>query len=350
MPNVIALDCMGGDLSPQAQVEGAVLAVREMGIPIHLVGDAPAIEAELRRLGATNLGIPVCPAEEVIGVDEQPSTAVRRKKRASLVVAHQLVKDGEAAACVSSGNTGALLAAGLFIIGRLNGVERPALAPMLPTLDGTGFLLLDAGATAEGKAEYMLQYGLMGSLYRQLVHGIAAPRVGLINVGNEDSKGNELYRQAFALLKAAPLNFIGNVEGRDLLLGATDVLVCDGFTGNIVLKCIEGAGSFFSRVLREELMASSRGMLAGFIASPTLDRLKQKLDYSEYGGAPLLGLKGVSFKAHGSANARAIYLALNIAHSYIASDMAWHLSKLFNPESNPENAPEAEGSIGKLVL
>jgi len=319
---------MGGDYSPGAQVEGAVMAVREYKVAVILVGNEEQLRFHLERLKATDLAIPVRDASEVISNEEQPSSVVRRKKDASLVVAHQMVKDGEASAVITCGNTGALLAAGLFIIGRMPGVERPALAPMLPTHDGKGFLLLDAGASAEGKPEYLVQYAIMGYLYRQLVHGIPEPRIGLINVGSEPGKGNELYRQAYSLLQKAPVNFVGNIEGRDLLAGVCDVAVCDGFTGNIVLKCLEGSGSFFTQILREEMSASSRGLVGGAIASPALKNLRKRLDYSEYGGAPLLGLNGVSFKAHGSSNARAICQALKIAFDFSESGMVSQLNLL----------------------
>ena len=334
MSKAMALDCMGGDNSPAAHVEGAVRAVRERNLSVILVGDGPQIEAELQRLGALSLGIPIRATTEIITGKDQPTSVVRRKKDSSLVVAHQMVKDGEAGAALSSGNTGALLAAGLFVIGRLPSVERPALAPMMPTHDGKGFLLLDAGATAEGKAEYILQYAIMGSMYRRLVHKVERPRVGLLNVGTEDGKGNELYRTAFPLLKNAPIDFIGNVEARDLMDGIADVVVCDGFTGNILLKSIEGAGSFFGRILKEEMTSDTRGYVGGMIASPALKRLQKRLDYSEYGAAPMLGLNGVAFKAHGSSNALAVFRALCIANEFIESNMVERLGQVLQEYSD----------------
>lgn len=344
MNRAIALDCMGGDHSPAAQVEGAVRAVREASIPVILVGDGEQIRGELRRLNAENLAIEIRETSEVVTGEDQPTTVVRRKKDSSLVVAHQMVKDGQAGAALSSGNTGALLAAGLFVIGRMPGVERPALAPILPTGDGVGFLLLDAGATAEGKPDYILQYAVMGSMYRKLVHKIENPRVGLLNVGTEDGKGNELYRHAFTLLKEAPINFVGNVEARDLLDGIADVVVCDGFTGNILLKCVEGAGGFFVRLLKEEIKSDARGMVGGMIAAPSLKRLQKRLDYSEYGAAPMLGLNGVAFKAHGSANALAIYQALKIAHEFIESNMVERLASVLSELAEAKKEGSQDGS------
>ena len=317
----IALDCMGGDNAPAAQVEGAVRAIHEADLNMILVGDEAKIKNELRKHNASNLPLQIRHTTEIVTNEDQPTSVVRRKKDSSLVVACRLVSEGEAGAVLSCGNTGALLAAGLFVIGRMRGVERPALAPILPTKDGNGFLLLDAGANAEGKPEYLLQYAIMGSLYQHLVCGIKEPRVGLLNVGTEEGKGNELYKATYNLLKDAPVHFVGNVEARELTDGVADVVVCDGFTGNILLKCTEGMGSLIADMIQEELKRDVISKVGAAIALPAIKRLKKRLDYAEYGGSPFLGLNGLAVKAHGSSNALAVFGALMTVQGFIQSDM-----------------------------
>ncbi|GAB6931552.1 phosphate acyltransferase PlsX [Paenibacillus sp. JCM 10914] len=300
----IVVDAMGGDNAPKSNVEGALIAAKEwQDTEIILVGDERQIGTFLQDK-PSNLRI--VHASEVIETDDEPVKAVRRKKDASMVVAGRMVREGEADAFISAGNTGALMTTGLLVVGRMKGIERPALAPMIPTLDGKGVLALDLGANMDSKPEHLQQYALMGSLYREKVHGIAQPRVGLLNVGTEPGKGNELTKSAYPLLEELPIQFVGNVESRDVMNGVCDVLVCDGFAGNILLKAIEGtAGALFS-LLKEQFNKSLKTKMAAALMMPELRELKSTLDYKEHGGAPLLGLGGLVVKSHGSSDANAV--------------------------------------------
>ncbi|MGG4102914.1 phosphate acyltransferase PlsX [Paenibacillus lautus] len=300
----IAIDAMGGDNAPQSNVEGALIAAQEWSdTEIILVGDEAQIGALLKDKPSN---LKVVHASEVIEAEDEPVKAVRRKKDASMVVAGRMIREGEADAMISAGNTGALMTTGLLVVGRMKGIERPALAPMIPTLDGKGMLALDLGANMDSKPEHLQQYALMGSLYRENVHGITKPRVGLLNVGTEPGKGNELTKHAYPLLEELPIHFVGNVESRDVMNGVCDVLVCDGFSGNILLKSIEGtAGALFS-LLKEQFSKSLKTKMAAALMMPELRSLKSTLDYKEHGGAPLLGLGGLVVKSHGSSDANAI--------------------------------------------
>ncbi|MEW9050436.1 MAG: phosphate acyltransferase PlsX [Neobacillus sp.] len=303
----LAIDAMGGDNAPREIVKGAMKAVEAFSdIHITLVGD----ESKINEYLTNPERIKVLHTTEVILATDEPVRAVRRKKTASMVLAAQQVADGAADACISAGNTGALMAAGLFVVGRIEGIDRPALAPTLPTIGGEGFLLLDVGANVDAKAEHLLQYAIMGSIYSEKVRGVTNPRVGLLNIGTEEKKGNELTKQAYELLKGANLNFIGNVEARDLLEGAADVVVTDGFTGNMVLKTIEGTALSMFKMLKSSLMSSLKSKLAASVLKPEFKVLKNTMDYSEYGGAGLFGLKAPVIKAHGSSNAQAVYSAI----------------------------------------
>ncbi|MFD2670151.1 phosphate acyltransferase PlsX [Marinicrinis sediminis] len=301
----IAVDAMGGDQAPRSVVEGAVLAAQEYPqAEIMLVGH----EAQIKQESPATLpgNIRIVHAEDKISSDDEPVRAVRRKKQSSMVVAGQLVKNGEADAMISAGNTGALMATGLLVIGRLPGIERPALAPMLPTMDGKGVLALDLGANMDATAEQLLQYAVMGSIYRSKVNGMDKPRVGLLNVGTEEAKGNEVVKQAYALMQEAPIHFVGNVESRDIFQRNCDILVCDGFVGNILLKTMEGTAGTIFGVLKEEFTRSFMSKLAAAVLKPGLVRFKKKLDYTEHGAAPLLGVNGLVLKSHGSSDANAI--------------------------------------------
>ncbi|MDR6997940.1 phosphate acyltransferase PlsX [Neobacillus niacini] len=314
----LAIDAMGGDHAPKEIVLGAVKAVQEFSdIHITLVGDESKIKEHLTSQERISI---IHTTEVILGTDE-PVRAVRRKKNASMVLAATQVADGEADACISAGNTGALMAAGLFVVGRIEGIDRPALSPTLPTIGGEGFLLLDVGANADAKPEHLLQYAIMGSIYSEKVRGIAKPRVGLLNIGTEEKKGNELTKGSFELLKKANINFIGNVEARDLLEGAADVVVTDGFTGNMVLKTIEGTALSMMKMLKTALMSSFTSKLAAAVLKPNLYALKNKLDYSEYGGAALFGLKAPVIKAHGSSNAQAIFSAIRQTREMAGNDV-----------------------------
>ncbi|MDF2927672.1 MAG: phosphate acyltransferase [Paenibacillaceae bacterium] len=320
----IAIDAMGGDHAPGAVVEGAVAAAKEWkDTEIILVGDEAKITALLTEKPAN---LRVHHASEVVEADDEPVKAVRRKKDSSMVVAGRLVREKQADAMISAGNTGALMATGLLVVGRMEGIDRPALAPMIPTMDGGGVLALDLGANMDATPENLLQYAIMGSIYRQKVHGIAKPRVGLLNVGTEAAKGNELTKAAYPLLEQAPVHFVGNVEARDVLNAQCDVLVCDGFVGNILLKSLEGtAGAIFS-VLKEEFTKSLLSKLAAAVVKPGLSRFKKKLDYKEHGGAPLLGLNGLCLKSHGSSDALAVKNGIRQARLALQNDLVGSIS------------------------
>lgn len=324
----IVIDAMGGDHAPASTVEGAGAAGAEWAdTQIVLVGDEAKLEPLLSQSGAKPANLSIRHASEVIGSDDEPVKAVRRKKDSSMVVAGRMVKEQEADAMISAGNTGALMTAGLLVVGRMEGIERPALAPMIPTMDDVGVLALDLGANMDAKPEHLAQYALMGSLYRQKVQGIASPRVGLLNVGTEAGKGNELTKHAYPLLEQLPIRFVGNVEARDVLTGACDVLVCDGFAGNILLKSLEGAAGAIFGLLKEKFTSSFKNKLAAAVLMPELRGLKSKLDYTEHGGAPLLGLSGLVVKSHGSADGNAIKNAVRQARIAVQNQLVDSISK-----------------------
>lgn len=320
----IAIDAMGGDNAPQALVAGAEKAISHFpDLQITLIGDEKQINQHLK----SSERITIIHTEEVIEGTDEPVRAVRRKKNASMVLTANEVKEGRADACISAGNTGALMTAGLFVVGRIDGIERPALAPTLPTLDGKGFLMLDAGANADAKPDHLLQYAIMGSIYAEKVRGIPNPRVGLLNIGTEDKKGNELTRQTFKLLKEANVNFVGNIESRELLNGAADVVVTDGFTGNMTLKTIEGTALSLFSMLKTELMSTFKSKMAAAVLKPQLKGLKAKMDYSEYGGAGLFGLKAPVIKAHGSSDSTAIFSAVKQAVNMVENQVPATIKK-----------------------
>lgn len=321
----IAIDAMGGDKAPKEIVLGAMKAVGEFSdIHITLVGDRNKINDHLKQHDQ----ISILHTEEVILGTDEPVRAVRRKKNASMVLAAGLVADGFADACISAGNTGALMAAGLFVVGRIDGIERPALSPTLPTIGGEGFLLLDVGANVDAKPEHLLQYAIMGSIYSEKVRGMDHPRVGLLNIGTEEKKGNDLTKQTFELLKNADLNFVGNIEARDLLDGVADVVITDGFTGNMVLKTIEGTALSMFKMLKTTLMSSVKSKLAAAVLKPEFGKLKNIMDYSEYGGAGLFGLKAPVIKAHGSSNAQSIFSAIRQTREMVEKDVTGLIAKV----------------------
>ena len=327
----IAIDAMGGDNAPHEIVKGAYEALDAFSdIEIILYGN----EEKLAPLMKVHDRIKVIHTEEVIEGTDEPVRAIRRKKNSSMVKMAEAVKNGEADACVSAGNTGALMAAGLFVVGRIDQVDRPALAPTLPTVDGKGFVMLDLGANADAKPEHLQQFAVMGSVYAEKVRGISNPRVGLLNIGTEDQKGNELTKAAFALLKEAPINFVGNVESRDLLSGVADVVVTDGFTGNMVLKTIEGTAASIFTLLKGALNSSTKTKIGALLVKDELKGLKGKLDYSEYGGAGLFGLKAPVIKAHGSSNAHAVFHAIRQAKTMVENNVAGIIQTTLRKESS----------------
>lgn len=304
----IAVDAMGGDLAPVAPVRAvAQFALERSDVEIALCGDTSAI---------TNVGVTlpknveIVHTESVIEGDDEPVKAVRRKRDSSMVVAANLVKQGQADTMISAGNTGAIVACGLLVIGRSAGIERPALSPILPTFNGRAVVLLDAGATMDCTPENLVQFAHMGAAYSEYILGVKNPRVGLLNVGSEESKGNALAKATFEELKKCDFNFQGNIEARELLDGNCDVVVCDGFVGNVVLKLAEGMGIGLLTTLKNVMMGSLKTKLAALMLKPSLRAFRNRFDYAEYGGAPFLGVSGGCIKAHGSSNERAWYTAL----------------------------------------
>ena len=320
MSVAVALDAMGGDAAPDVVVEGAILAARETDARILLVGPGDRL---VGKLAAANrpASIEVVNATEVVAMDEHPANAVRRKRDSSIVVGVGLVRDGRARAFVSAGNTGAVMAAGLFELKRSPGVERPALAALLPTA-GSGTLLIDVGANADSRPEHLAQFGLMGSVYMEHVLGLAAPKVGLVSVGEEETKGSTVVQQAHTMLRELPINFVGNVEGKDVPAGLVDVAVCDGFVGNVLLKFAEGTAAAVVGAIRDEINKSPVARLAALGLVPAFRRVRRRLDYAERGGAPLLGLNGVCIVAHGRSNALAIKNAVHVAAQCARQDVA----------------------------
>jgi len=322
---------MGGDRAPAVVVEGAVDAARADGIPIILVGRRAAIERELARRDVAGLPIEIEEADEVIGMDEHGALALRQKRRASLKVAIDLVAAGRAAAAYSAGNSGAVMAAALLTLRRLPGIERPAIGSPFPTGSGVSFLI-DMGANAECKPSYLVQFAAMGVAYMRLSFGLANPSVGLISNGEEEEKGTPLVREAHALLAAGPFNFKGNIEGKDLPGGLVDVVVTDGFTGNVLLKGAEGTASAFRTLMEAELRQSWRTKLGAALAMPAFRALRHRLDYEEYGGAPVLGVNGVVLVGHGRSGPNAIRngvrVARDLAHKGLADAIARELESL----------------------
>jgi glycerol-3-phosphate acyltransferase PlsX len=324
----IAVDAMGGDYAPQEIVKGAVDAALSDGIEVILVGSEELLRDELKKYSYPADLLSVAHAAESIGMDEHPARAVRRKKDSSLVVAARLVKSGEAAAFVSAGNTGAQMAASLFELGRIPGIERPGIATVLPAPDGLPKVLIDSGANADAKAKHLAQFAYLGSAFASSVLTVERPRVALLSVGNEPGKGNETVIEAHQLLKdEESLNFIGNIEGRQLMTAAADVVVCDGFVGNITLKAVEGIAAALMTMMKEQLVKNPLRALGGLLVKPGIREMLKKMDYSEYGGAPLLGVEGISIICHGASRAPAIKNAVHYARRAAQSDLLGLIKK-----------------------
>jgi phosphate acyltransferase len=309
----IAVDAMGGDHAPGPEVEGSVLAAQEYGVRVILVGQPEVIRAELARYSRPSVAIEIKPASEVITMDDHPAQAFRRKKDSSVHVGARLVKDGQADAFVSAGTTGAVMTAAKFIMGTLPSVDRVALAAPFPNARGTASVLLDVGANVDSKPEHLLQFAVMGEIYYRSTFGSRKPRVGLLSIGEEEIKGNELTRAVYDRLKNLPVHFVGNVEGSDLFSGKVDVLVCDGFVGNVALKICEGLAMEIVKFLRKTYKGSLASQLGYLLSRGALKGLKRMMDYSEYGGAPLLGVRGVCVISHGKSNANAMKNAIRVA-------------------------------------
>ena len=320
----IIVDAMGGDYAPEETVHGSVLAAKEFDVEIILVGDQVKLRQELAKYNEEKLPISVIHAPEVIAMDEHPAVAVRKKKDSSIVVATQLVKEGHGDAVVSAGSTGAAMAAALLGLGRIKGIQRPAIGSIMPTINGR-VLLLDAGANADCTPEHLSQFALMGNIYACRVMGLTNPRVGLLSIGEEETKGNELTLATHAILKGAQFNFIGNIEGRDIFHGTTDVVVCDGFVGNVVLKTAEGLARDLMTMIKDEIKKSILSTVGATLILPGMKELRRRLDPAEYGGAPLLGVNGISIISHGSSKAKAIKSAIRVARDCVAQDLVTNI-------------------------
>lgn len=313
----IAVDAMGSDHAPQVEVEGAVRAARELGIHVVLVGQEDRVRESLREHeGAEALPLDVVHASQVVTMEEPAMQAVRRKKDSSIRVAVNLMRDGEVAGIVSAGNTGAVMATAKLVAGALPVVARPVLTAVFPTQKGRPSIVLDVGANVDCKPLHLEQFAIMGDIYSRVIFGVRRPRIGLLSIGEEDSKGNELTREVFKALKQAPLNFVGNVEGRDIFEGEVDVIVCDGFTGNVALKLSEGLIQAMTAMLGQELQKTLSAQVGYILSRKAFQEFRRRLDYSEYGGAPLLGIKGIGIVCHGRSNANAIKNAIRVAHEF----------------------------------
>ncbi|HSB31134.1 MAG TPA: phosphate acyltransferase PlsX [Candidatus Sulfobium mesophilum] len=312
----VALDAMGGDYAPSVNVEGAVETVNEReDIDIILIGNEPLIRQHLRSRRYDPQRISLEHASQVIGMQEPPTSAIRKKKDSSIRVGIELVKAGRADAFVSAGHSGVVMATSLLLLGTSKGVVRPAIATVMPTLKDT-FILLDAGANVDCKPEHLLQFALMGNTYCKLLLGKAVPKVALLSIGEEDTKGNELTKEAFKMIKGTHLKFIGNIEGKDMFTGKADVIVCDGFIGNIALKISEGLAETILKMLKREITSVSTGRIGYLMMKPAIRNFKKRTDYDEYGGAPLLGINGACIISHGRSSSKAIKNALKVAADY----------------------------------
>jgi glycerol-3-phosphate acyltransferase PlsX len=318
----VAVDAMGGDFAPANVVDGALAAARHFDLGVALVGPAAAIEAEVVRHAATGFvdrgRVRIVDAPEVVSMAESPAAALRRKPNASIRVAAELVERGEAAALCSAGHTGATVMAAHGAFGMLPGVDRPALAAAIPTRKGRPAILLDVGASVECRPQHLLQFAVMGRLYARVAFDVESPRIGLLSIGEEATKGNELTREAHRLLKASSLAFIGNVEARDVYSGDADVIVCDGFTGNVALKISEGLVEMVETLLGEELSSTVTTRVGSLLTRRALRHFRRRVDYSEYGGAPLLGVAGATIVGHGRSSARAVRNAVAMAYRFAA--------------------------------
>jgi len=315
----IVLDAMGSDRYPQPDVEGAVQAAREFGVDVVLVGQREAIERELAKHNVSGLPLSIVHASQVLEMTDEPSRAAKRKKDSSMVVGMEMLKENAVDAFVSAGNSGGVLAVALLYLGRIRGVKRPALSAVIPTRTG-GCLMLDVGANADCKPLYLHQFAIMGNIYAKHVMGIANPRVAIVSNGEEEGKGSTLVKETYPLLKESNLNFVGNAEGKDILSGLADVIVTDGFTGNVAVKLAEGVAGFMLQVLEEEIRSRPLATVGALLAKPAFREVKKRLDYREYGGAPLLGVDGTVIVGHGRSDALAIKNAIRMAKQAVEKD------------------------------
>lgn len=339
MPTVIAVDAMGSDRAPKPEVEGAILAAREYDVRVLLVGDQTRLRAFLAdHPTAARLAIEIVHASEAISMREPAVRAVRTKRDSSMRVGLRLVREGTAAGFVTAGNTGAAMATAKMVLGTLAGVDRPALAAVFPTATGKAAILLDVGANVDSRPHALQQFAVMGELYSRHIFSVARPRVGLLSIGEEESKGNELTRQAFALLKELPLDFAGNVEGRDIFAGTVDVIVTDGFAGNVALKVSEGAADMVRTLLKQSLESTVAAKVGALLSRHAFRDFKKRLDYSEYGGAPLLGVKGACIITHGSANNNAVKNSIRVAAEFSRRKVLGRIESELAASAKPRHA------------
>jgi glycerol-3-phosphate acyltransferase PlsX len=318
----IALDAMGSDSAPRPEVEGAILAAREFGVRVLLAGQSAVLKAELGRHAKRGAEIEIVAASEVITMDDAPLQAYRKKKDSSMHVAARLVKSGGAQAMVTAGNTGAAMATARFLLGMLPSVDRPALAAPFPTARGGTSVLLDVGANVDSRPAHLVQFAVMGENYYRAIFGTRRPRVGLLSIGEEETKGNELVRETFSRLKKTSLNFVGNVEGKEIFAGDVDVIVCDGFIGNVALKISEGVAHHIGGMLKKALKSTLSAQFGALFSRGAFQEFKKQIDYSEYGGAPMLGVRGVTVIGHGRSNANAIKNAIRVATELVRSKVS----------------------------
>lgn len=344
----IAVDAMGGDHAPHEIVAGALKAHRELDVDVVLVGEPATIESTLKKYTNSH-DLEIVPADSVIDMHEEPLVGIRRKPKASINVAMNLVRKKQAQAVISAGHSGAAMAAGLLRLGRIKGVERPAIGAVFPTLNpGKSVIVLDVGANVDCRPKFLEQFGLMGTIYSQYVMGVQEPKVGLVNIGEESSKGDDLALRAHQLLRDnAQIPFIGNAEGRDILSGRFDVIVCDGFVGNVLLKFAEAIGDIMLQILREELPQGLHGKIGTTLLKPNLQRIKQRIDHAEHGGGLLLGVDGVCIISHGSSQAPSIFNAIRLAKEAINNQVIEHIQSYYaqnvnSTKSSNSNSPASQ--------
>ncbi len=335
----IVIDGMGGDNAPKSNVEGVVNAIKEYSVDLIITGDKDILEKEFSKYDFDRNKLEIVHTTEIIENEDKPVKAIRSKKDSSMVVALRLVKEGKADAIVSAGSTGALLAGGLFIVGRIKGIDRPCLCPAIPNVNKGMTIIADGGANADCKPRNLVDFAAMSNIYAKKVLCINNPKIGLANIGLEEGKGNDLVKKAYEELKNIDINFIGNVEARDVINDCTDIIVCDGFTGNILLKSTEGVAMSVMKLIKETLLSSTKGKIGAMLIKDDLKKLKSYIDYSEYGGAPLLGVNGGVIKAHGSSNSTAIKNAINqgikFANGNVVEDIKEFIKVM--EESNSED-------------
>ncbi|MGO1041306.1 phosphate acyltransferase PlsX [Clostridioides difficile] len=337
----IVIDGMGGDNAPKSNVEGAVNAIKEYQVDLIITGDKDLLEKEFSNYEFDRNKLEIVHTTEIIENEDKPVKAIRSKKDSSMVVALNLVKEGKADAIISAGNTGALLAGGLFVVGRIKGIDRPCLCSAIPNVKRGMTLIADCGANADCKSKNLVEFAAMSNIYSRKVLGLENPKVALANVGLEEGKGNDLVKKSYEEIKKLDLNFIGNVEAREVINAYTDIIICDGFTGNILLKSAEGVALSVMSLIKETFMASTKSKIGALLIKDDLKKLKSFIDYSEYGGAPLLGLNGGVIKAHGSSDAKAIKNAINQGIKFtkgkVVEDINQFISKYNEENKNNED-------------